>query len=82
MKTYLPPLRLEVLEDREYWVDDLFPVLIVALSGIQAGCPTLKGTRLPTYATWIWHELGNAETEIIPYTREQIIAVSAFEAGV
>ncbi len=77
----LPPLQYEDRADGKgyYAIDELVPGLIVAHSGIQSGAPTVKGTRLPTTSTWVWEELDKADT---PYTREQIIAAVAFQAGV
>ena len=68
--------------DGKWLVDVLLPGFIVADSARQFGAPTLVGTRIPTYVGlgWVWEVLDRAEEENL--TREQIIALAAFEAGV
>jgi hypothetical protein len=84
-------MKLPPLEERDghnsepYYVDVLVPGYVEASAAHQFGYPTIPGTRLPTYATWIWEylekpeEMGYADGVI---TRERIIAAYAFEQGV
>ena len=75
----LPPLKY----DGVWAVDELVPGFIEAHAGIQVGCPCLIGTRLPTYAKWVWHDLDDpVSRKRERLTREQIIALYCFEAGV
>ena len=86
--TTLPPL--ETRDDGKgdsppYAVDVLVPGLVEASAAHQFGYPTMPGTRLPTYAIWMWEYLdkpGDMGYEIGFMTREKIIAAYAFEAGV
>jgi len=75
----LPPL----VYDGIWPVETLVPGFIEAHGGIQFGSPCLIGTRLPTYATWVWYYLDDPKglTEE-GLTREQVIALCAFQAGV
>jgi len=62
-------------------VEVLLPGFIVATANIQAGEPCLIGTRIPAYVGlgWVWESLDDPQSEHL--TREQIIALAAFEAG-
>ena len=68
--------------DREYYEDVLVPGFIVASSGVQFGDPCLMGTRIPYDATWVWEFLDRPADCAPGITREQIIALAAFHAGV
>ncbi len=82
----LPPLEYRETEDRiGYAVDVLVPGFVEASAAHQAGYPIVPGTRLPTYATWIWEYVDRPDDmgyEPGFMTREKIIAAYAFEAGV
>ena len=64
-----------------YYVDVLLPGFIEADSGIKFGAPCLIGTGIPHYVGlgWVWESLENPANEEL--TREQIIALGAFQAG-
>jgi uncharacterized protein (DUF433 family) len=74
----LPPLK----HDKHGEYDELLPGFIVAHPRIQFGEPTLKGTRYTCSAGWLWDYLDRpAQLAKLGYTREQVIAASAFQAG-
>lgn len=69
-------------EDNErYVVDVLLPGFIEANSGIQFGEPCLIGTRIPFSVGlgWVWEELEDPYDKRL--TREDVIALAAFQAG-
>ena len=63
------------------YVDVLLPGFIEANSARQFGEPCLVGTRIPFSVAlgWVWDSLDSPED--VPATREQIIALAAFNAG-
>jgi len=76
---------LPELKQREdgHLYDELVPGLIVADPRIQFGSPTIKGTRYPCYAMWLWDYVDKPEKlEEMGFTRQQVIAATAFQAGV
>ena len=67
-----------------YEVDVLLPGFIEANSGIKFGAPCLIGTGIPHYVGlgWVWESLDDAHCRRLEgLTRENIIALAAFEAG-
>ena len=62
-------------------VEVLLPGFIVATANIEAGVPCLVGTRIPVFVGmgWVWDSLDDPGSEDL--TREQIIALAAFQAG-
>jgi uncharacterized protein (DUF433 family) len=62
-------------------VEVLLPGFIIATANIQAGVPCLIGTRIPFSVGlgWVWDSLESPYLEDL--TREQIIALAAFDAG-
>ena len=65
-------------------VEVLLPGFTVATANIQAGEPCLIGTRIPTYVGmgWVWESLDSPKLRRLEgLTREQIIALAAFDAG-
>ena len=69
----------EGYDDDGHYFEVLLPGFIEANSGRQFGEPCLIGTGIPFSATWVWEYLDRPEG--VPATREQIIALAAFEAG-
>lgn len=62
-------------------IEVLLPGFIEAQANVQAGVPCLVGTRIPFYVGmgWVWESLDRPRQEHL--TREQIIALAAFDAG-
>jgi hypothetical protein len=84
--TALPPLEeREGYSGQPFYVDVLVPGFVEASCAHQFGYPTMPGTRLPTYAQWMWEYLDKPEEMGYPegfMTREKIIAAYAFEQGI
>ena len=73
------------MAEERYYIDVLLPGFIEASSGIQWGEPCLTGTRIPYYVGlgWVWETLNSKRyRKMEGLTRERIIALAAFDAGV
>lgn len=73
------------MSEKPTLVDVLVPGFIEASNHIQFGAPCLKSTRIPYYVglDWVWECLDRPRwRRDNQLTREQIIALAAFDAGV
>ncbi|KKM88470.1 hypothetical protein LCGC14_1258470 [marine sediment metagenome] len=72
------------MSERENYIDVLLPGFIEANNAIQFGTPCLTGTRIPydVGLAWVWEMLDDKRCQGWGLTRERIIALAAFHAGV
>ena len=79
----LPDLEFRKGDDGIEWaVDVLVPGLIEASAAHRFGDTCIAGSRMPTWATWIWEMKDDPDALAEHHlTRDAVIAAFAFNAG-